>query len=137
MIIQQISVFLENREGQLAQIVQELARHGVDLRAIHIAETADYGVLRFIAGDPQKAAQVLLEQQFVVSMTPVVAVEVPDQPGGLAALVEKVTGAGVDIEYMYSMLVSHEGSATMVFRVKDPERLEAQLAAGAAPTSRS
>ena len=127
MIIQQISVFLENREGQLAEIVGALAENGLDLRAVHIAETADYGVLRFIAQEPQKAAQVLLEKEYLLSMTPVVAAEVPDKPGGLAGLVEKVSGAGMDIEYMYSMLVSHQGSATMVFRVADPARLEQLL----------
>ena len=128
MIIQQISVFLENREGQLAEIVDALAENGLDLRAVHIAETADYGVCRIIASDPEQAARVLLEKEFILSMTPVVAVEVPDQPGGLAGLVKKVSGAGVDIEYMYSMLVSHNGSATMVFRVAEPEKLEAELA---------
>ena len=128
MIIQQISVFLENRQGQLAEIVDALAESGLDLRAVHIAETADYGVCRIIASDPEQAARVLLEKQFILSMTPVVAVAVPDQPGALAGLVKKVSGAGVDIEYMYSMLVSHEGSATMVFRVAEPEKLEAVLA---------
>ena len=128
MIIQQISVFLENRAGQLAEIAGALAENGVDLRALHIAETADYGVLRLIASDPQAAADVLLKRECVLSMTPVVAVEVPDQPGGLAKLLAAAAQAEVDVEYMYSMLVSQHGRATMVFRVADPERLDQVLA---------
>ena len=84
MAIQQISVFLENRAGQLAEITGVLAQHHIDMRAIHIAETSDYGVLRIIVDQPQQAATVLLEHGFVLSMTPVVAVVVPDEPGALA-----------------------------------------------------
>lgn len=123
MIIQQISVFLENRPGQLSEIVSLLAKEGIDLRAIHIAETTDYGVLRLIAGDPQKAAGVLLGAGNILSMTPVLAVNVPDRPGGLAELL--AAAESVDIEYMYSMLAAQEGTATMIFRVSEPETLEA------------
>ena len=97
MTIHQISVFLENRAGQLSEITGILSNNEIDLRAINIAETADYGVLRIIANDPQKASSILLESGFILSMTPVVAVAVPDQPGGLSKLLGILSSAGIDI----------------------------------------
>ena len=129
MTIQQISVFLENRAGQLAEITDILARHDIDLRAIHIAETSDYGVLRLITSSPQEAANILLGSGCVLSMTPVLAVAVPDKPGGLAKLLSIVAQAGIDVEYMYSMFGHGDGLAYMIFRVADVERLEAVLTA--------
>ena len=129
MTIQQLSVFLENRAGQLAEITEILAEHGIDLRAIHIAETTDYGVLRLITSAPHEAANILLEKGCVLSMTPVMAAAVPDKPGGLAKLLAVVAQAGIDIEYMYSMFGNGNGMAYMIFRVADVERLEAVLTA--------
>ncbi len=129
MTIQQISVFLENRAGQLAEITALLAEHDIDLRAIHIAETSDYGVLRVIASRPQEAANILLSSGCVLSMTPVLAAAVPDKPGGLAKLLAVVAQAGIDIEYMYSMFGNGDGLAYMIFRVTDVERLAAVLSA--------
>ena len=129
MTIQQISVFLENRAGQLAEITSLLAEHGIDLRAIHIAETTDYGVLRIIASRPQEAANILLSSGCILSMTPVLAAAVPDKPGGLAGLLAVVAQAGIDIEYMYSMFGHGDGLAYMIFRVADAERLESVLTA--------
>ena len=127
MTIQQNSVFLENRAGQLAEITNVLAQNNIDLRAIHIAETTDYGVLRLIADRAQDAANVLLNNGFILSMTPVVAAAVPDRPGGLAQLLTVLAQADVDIEYMYSMFGRGDGLAYMVFRVKDAEQLETIL----------
>ena len=129
MTIQQISVFLENRAGQLAEITAILAEHGIDLRAIHIAETSDYGVLRLITSSPQEAANILLGSGCVLSMTPVMAAAVPDKPGGLAKLLAVVAQAGIDIEYMYSMFGNGNGMAYMIFRVADVDRLDAVLRA--------
>lgn len=129
MTIQQISVFLENRAGQLAEITDILAAHDIDLRAIHIAETTDYGVLRIITSRPQEAANILLEKGCILSMTPVLAAAVPDKPGGLAKLLAVVAQAGIDIEYMYSMFGHGDGLAYMIFRVNDAEHLESVLAA--------
>ena len=128
MAIQQISVFLENRAGQLSEITKVLAQSGIDLRAIHIAETADYGVLRIITTRPQDAASILLEHGFVLSMTPVIALSVPDQPGGLARVLEILAEANIDIEYMYSLFTHIDGKAYMVFRVSDDEKFTALLA---------
>ncbi len=123
MTIHQISVFLENRAGQLAEITSVLAEHNIDLRAIHIAETKDYGVLRLIADKPQEASTVLLEQGFILSMTPVVAVVVPDKPGGLAAVLSVLGRENIDVEYMYSVFGQTNGQAIMIFRVADVEQL--------------
>lgn len=129
MTIQQISIFLENRAGQLAEITGILSDNHIDLLAINIAETTDYGVLRVIVDKPQEAASILLAQGCVLSMTPVLAVAVPDQPGGLAQLLAVLTKENMDIEYMYSMLSGKRGLAYMIFRVSDTERLEAILTA--------
>lgn len=136
MTIHQISVFLENRAGQLAEITGVLAKKGIDLRAINIAETSDYGVLRLIADKPQEAASTLLEQGFILSMTPVVAVSVPDEPGGLARVLDVLAKENIDVEYMYSVFGQVNGLAHMVFRVADTEKLVAVLKAnGVEPIS--
>ena len=136
MTIHQISVVLENRAGQLAEITGVLAKKGIDLRAINIAETSDYGVLRLIADKPQEAAATLLEQGFILSMTPVVAVSVPDEPGGLARVLDVLAKENIDVEYMYSVFGQVDGLAHMVFRVADTEKLIAVLKAnGVEPIS--
>ena len=111
MTIHQISVFLENRSGQLAEITATLSENHVDLRAISIAETADYGVLRLIVDDAQRASSILLEHGFILTMTPVVAVAVPDRPGGLSQVLGVLSAAGMDIEYMYSVFGQKNGLA--------------------------
>lgn len=130
MTIYQISVFLENRAGQLAEITGALAENGIDLRAINIAEAADYGVLRVMADDPRKAARILSERDFIVSVTPVVAVAVADRAGMLHDVLSVITDAKLDIEYMYSSFGKTDGIAYMIFRVDDPEKLETALIAG-------
>ena len=126
MNIHQISVFLENRTGQLAEITRLLAANGIDIRAISIAETADYGLARMIVDDSHKASSILLEHGDILSMTPVWAVEVPDHPGGLAELLSVLAEARVDVEYMYSLFAHQEGKAYMVLRITDePKFLDA------------
>ena len=110
MNIHQISVFLENRTGQLAEITRLLADNGIDLRAISIAETADYGLARMIVDDSHKASRILLEHGDILSMTPVWAVEVPDRPGGLAEVLAVLAENHVDVEYMYSLFAHQEWS---------------------------
>ena len=119
MNIHQISVFLENRTGQLAEITRLLADNGIDIRAISIAETSDYGLARMIVDDSYKASKILLEHGDILSMTPVLAVEVPDRPAGLAELLEVLAEAHVDVEYMYSLFTHREGHAYMVLRISD------------------
>ena len=123
MNVTQISVFLENRAGQLSNITKVLSENGVDLRAINIAETADYGVLRLIPADAQKASAVLLENGFIMAMTPVIAVAVPDRPGGLNSLLEALSEENIGIEYMYSVFSSNSGEALMVLQVGEAEKV--------------
>ncbi len=119
MSVNQISVFLENRAGQLAEITNVLADNGVDLRAISIAETADYGVLRMIVDNAEKTTGILLKNGYILSMTPVLVVGVPDQPGGLAPVLSVLAEGSIDIEYMYSLFTPEQGKAYMVFRISD------------------
>ena len=122
MNILQISVFLENRAGQFAEITTVLAENDVDLRAVSIAETADYGVLRMIVDDRTKAADILMQHGYLLSMTPVLVIAVPDQPGGIAPVLAKLAEGDMDIEYMYSLFTHNEGKAYIVFRVADSEK---------------
>ena len=129
MSIHQISVFLENRTGQLAEITHLLAKNHIDLRAISIAETADYGLARMIVDDAQKASNILLQHGDILSMTPVWAVEVPDRPSGLADLLAVLAQNHIDVEYMYSLFTHREGNAYMVLRISDEATFTAALAA--------
>lgn len=129
MNIHQITVFLENRSGQLAQVTKLLADSGIDIRAISIAETADYGLARMIVDDSHKASSILLEHGDILSMTPVWAVEVPDRPAGLAELLAVLANAEVDVEYMYSLFAHKDGYAYMVMRVSDDAKFTGAIKA--------
>ena len=129
MAINQISIFLENRAGQLAEVTRVLGDNGIDMRAISIAETKDYGVLRIIVDDADKATAILLANGFILSMTPVTVVAVPDQAGGLAPVLEALAEGQLDIEYMYSLFPHKEGKAYMVFRIADEEKFLKLLSA--------
>ena len=119
MTVNQISVFVENKPGALAQIAAELVAGGVNMRALSIAETNDFGVLRFIADDEDKAAAVLREGGHILSLTPVLAVVIKDEPGSFAATLKILADAGIDVEYIYAFLTPKPGSACMIFRVAD------------------
>ena len=129
MSVHQISVFLENRAGQLAEVAQLLADNHIDMRAISIAETRDYGVLRLIVDDTDKAVEALLAQGNILSKTPVTVVCVPDEVGGLAPVLATLAEGHLDVEYMYSLFTHKEGKAYMVFRISDEEKFLALLAA--------
>ena len=130
MNIHQISVFLENRAGQLAEITRLLAEAHVDIRAISIAEAADYGVARMIVDDSYKASQILLNHGDILSMTPVWAVEVPDQPSGLSDLLSVLADNKIDVEYMYSLFTNKDGHAYMVLRITDEPKFLSALGEG-------
>lgn len=118
MKVRQVSVFLENKSGRLYEACKCLADAEVNIRALSIAETADYGVLRLIVNDPDKAMQVMSENEFTVSETEVIAVEVPDDPGGLASVLAPLYDANVNIEYLYCFVEKSGESAIVVFRVE-------------------
>lgn len=122
MHINQISVFLENRTGGLAEVTRLLAANNINLRALSIAETADYGVLRLITDDSERASAALLANGNILSVNPVMAVAVPDKPAGLNELLEILAEGDIAIEYMYSLLTQQNGTAYMVFRISDEDK---------------
>jgi len=122
MSIQQLSVFVENKQGGLAEITGALARRGVDIRAMSIADTTDYGILRLIVDRPEEAVMALKNEGATVTLTDVLAVEMPDQPGGLDGAVRSLTAENISIEYMYAFLCPLPDKAYVIFRVADNER---------------
>lgn len=130
MTIHQISVFLENRAGQLAEICGVLAKENIDLRAISIAETSDYGLVRLIVDNSKKASDALLAHGNVLSMTPVLAVEVPDRPAGLAEVLKVLYRYNINVEYMYSLFTHRDGMAYMVIKASDEEAVAAAAQKG-------
>ncbi len=129
MKIHQLSLFLENRPGQLIDPCRLLAKAGLDIRTLTLADTADFGILRLILADWQAGAALLQEAGYVLNVTEVVAVEVPDRPGGLADLLEAVEGAEINIEYMYAFPSGREDKAVLIFRFDKPDEAIARLQA--------
>ena len=113
---QQISIFLENKAGRLAEVTGILAEAGVNIRALALADTSDFGVLRLIVDDNRKAEEALRRRGFTVSKTNVVAVEVDDRPGGLHRILEGLNQAGINVEYMYAFVQQSGSNAVMIFR---------------------
>lgn len=116
MTVEQISVFVENRSGQLGDVAHALRDAGVNIRAMSLSDTADFGVLRLMADDTAKARDVLQRKGFTVGTTPVVAVEVPDRPGGLADILEIMATRRINVEYLYAYTQRDSSRATLVFR---------------------
>ena len=123
----QISVFLENKSGRLAEVTHALAKAGVNIRALSLAETIDYGVLRLIVDKPQEAKVALAEAGFTVTETEVVAAEMPDRPGALAEIVDMVTARGLNIEYCYAFMAKRGDNAVVIFRIDDAAEAERAL----------
>ncbi|MBQ4568302.1 MAG: ACT domain-containing protein [Desulfovibrio sp.] len=119
---EQISVFLENRAGRLAEVTDTLAQAGINIRALSLADTSDFGILRLIVCDHEKAKAVLKEKGFTLGRTSVVAVEVPDQPGGLNSVLELVSANGINVEYMYALAQRISDNAVMIFRFDKVEQ---------------
>ncbi len=117
--IKQISVFVENSSGRLAEITAVLAEAKVNLRALTIADTADFGILRIIADDPEKALLVLHEKKYTARATEVIGVELEDVPGSLAKVLRVFSENGVNIEYLYASLGQSNRNAVVVFKVQD------------------
>ena len=127
MEIYQISVFLENQTGKLFELTDILSRNGIDLRALNIAETSDYGVLRVITQDTDKAVKVLSDNGFIATRTPVLAVGVKDEPGGLTTLLQIMSNENFNVEYMYSIFGQPNGLAYMILRVDNIDEVRAAL----------
>ena len=119
---EQISIFLENKAGRLSEVTGILWQNQVNIRALAVADTTDFGVLRLIVDDNAKAEQVLKNAGFTVRKTKVVAVEVADQPGGLHSILEMLYKAGINVEYMYAFVRQSGDNAVMIFRFDQPEQ---------------
>ncbi len=128
MSVKQISVFLENRPGCLCEMTKALADGGVDLRGLSLAETSDFGIVRLIVNDVLNTATVLKSAGFVSSLTDVLAVAVSDTPGGLHRVLELLSEADINVEYMYAILSGKNSEiAYMIFRVNDNAKAESIL----------
>jgi len=115
----QLSVFLENKAGRLARVTRVLGEASINIRALSIADNSDFGILRIIVNEPPKAYAILKDAGFTVSETEVIAVRVQDTPGGLAAILEQMSEANLNIEYMYAFLGTSENDALVIFKVED------------------
>ena len=129
MTINQISIFLENRTGPLAPICRTLADNDISIVTLSLADTTDFGIVRMIVSDHDKARDVLAAAGHVVKVTPVFAVTVPDRPGGMAEVAGKLAAAGCDIEYSYAFAFHHGEKAVLVFRFADDTKAADVLAA--------
>jgi hypothetical protein len=127
MIVDQISIFIENKLGTLAEVTETMGEAGIDLRALSLADTADFGVLRVIADDPRKALELLRAAGFVVSVTQTLAVPIKDSPGGLARVLRILADAGISVEYSYAFITRKEGDAYVILRVADNARAQKAL----------
>ncbi len=122
MTVKQISVFVENKPGKLAELTDYLHQHEIDMRALSIAEAQDFGIVRMIVDDAYKTSQVLKEAGYVVSITPVLAVEMSDEPGSLYRILKILGDGGVNLDYTYAFLSQKAATAYMILRVADNEK---------------
>ena len=126
MLIKQISVFVENAPGSLSEVTKALGENGIDMSALSLADTSEFGILRLIVNDPDKACEVLREHHFIVKQNDVLAAVIDDRPGGLTAVLDVLANANVSVEYMYAFVGSKDGHAVVVIR---PDNAEAAIAA--------
>jgi hypothetical protein len=122
MLVKQISVFLENKSGRLAEVTKILGENNIDISALSIADTTDFGILRLIVNKPENAENVLKENGFTVSCTSVIAIAVEDKPGGLSIALEVLNQEAIGIEYMYAFVGKASNDALVILRVEDPEK---------------
>jgi len=122
MNVTQVSVFLENRAGRLASVARLLAEHDINIMALSLADTSDFGILRLVVDRSQEAVELLTRERFTVQQTDVLAIEVEDRPGGLAEVLDPLQAGGVNVEYMYAFGGARPGTVALVFRFEDPDR---------------
>ncbi|HPF87857.1 MAG TPA: acetolactate synthase [Candidatus Limiplasma sp.] len=122
MFVKQISVFLENKSGSLAGFTKQLGEHGFDLMSLSIADTTDFGILRCIVADYERAKAILTEAGYSVKVTDVLAVSVADHPGALAEVLSALSNNDIGLEYLYSFFRNHGDHALIIIRVDQPEK---------------
>ncbi|MBP7460703.1 MAG: amino acid-binding protein [Candidatus Delongbacteria bacterium] len=127
MYLPQLSIFLENHPGSLKDAVDILAKNQINIRALSLADTKDFGILRLIVDQPDKAYRVLHENQFTTTVNEVIAVEIADHPGGLAAIIEVLNHHQINIEYMYAFLEKKGDNALVVLRIENLDKAIAVL----------
>ena len=120
--IKQFSIFVENKQGKMAELTRMIADAGIDLRTLSLADTRDFGILRIIVNKPDDAEALLNQNGWAFKSTPVIGIKVPDVPGGVAAVLEALNEANVNVEYMYAFVGGKQENAYMVFRVTDEEQ---------------
>ncbi len=130
MLIKQISVFIENKSGRLAEVTQILGQNDIDISALSIADTTDFGILRLIVNNPDKAEKALKDNEFTVSSTNVIAIAVEDRPGGLAKALTVLEKQGIGIEYMYAFVGKSSDEALVIIRVDEADKAIDVLAKG-------
>ena len=129
MFIKQLSIFVETKSGRLAEITAILARAGIDIRALSVADTTNFGILRLIVDKPDEAEAALKAAGLTVSLTGVIAIGVPDQPGGFATAARALADAGIDVKYMYAFISRDQGRACVILRVEDNDAAVSALQA--------
>lgn len=122
MQVEQISIFIENKSGRLAEVTRILGEAGINIRTLSLADTSDFGILRLIVNDREKAKAVLKEKGFTVSKTEVVAVEVPDRPGGLSQILQALDRDSINVEYMYAFVERCGENAVIIFRFDETDK---------------
>lgn len=122
MIIKQLSVFVENRLGRMAEITEVISGAGVDIRALSIADTSDFGILRLIVDKPDKAMEALSAANITVSLTDVIGVGIDDTPGAFAKVIRFMADAGISIDYMYAFISRTDSQAFVIMRIADPQK---------------
>ena len=122
MLIKQMSVFVENTTGRLAELTRILAEHGIDIKASTIADTVDFGILRCIVPNPEAATEILKEAGFTASITEVIAVTLEDRPGGLHKVLQILADHDIGVDYIYSTIKSKEDEAVVMIKVEDPKK---------------
>ncbi len=128
MLVTQISVFLENKTGRLADVTRALREAGIDIRALVIADTTEYGILRMIVDQPVKAQEILTEKGFTVSATHVIAIAIPNLPGELDIALEALNAGSISIDYMYAYIGRADNDAVVIIRVQNPQMALDKLA---------
>jgi hypothetical protein len=129
-MIEQVSVFLENREGRLAELCRTLGDAGIDMRALMVADTEEFGVVRIVCDTPKRATALLDGKGFSATVTPVVAIEIPDRPGGLADVLDALQAKGLGVEYAYCFVEPSGAAAVDIFKVDAPGAEDAMTQAG-------
>ena len=130
MIIKQLSVFLENKQGRMCAVADLLAQNHINIRALSLADTAEFGILRLIVDKPEEGKKILSEAGIVVRVTDVLSLTMEDTPGGMLSVLRLLAESGIGVEYMYAFAGKTDGEAFMIIQTEDPEAAETILSRG-------